>query len=114
MTLKKNDEYLSQQSRLKFAWVIGSGFVFRTDLTHQLYRGLDDAFDQDFLLWNLSIGKKVFAGDRGEISLGAFDLLNQNVSLTRNITETYSEDVQTNALGQYVKLSFKYDLRSFK
>ncbi|PHN04994.1 outer membrane beta-barrel protein [Flavilitoribacter nigricans] len=105
--------YFNQDTRLKFDWVLGSGFVFRTDLNHQFYDGLSDEFAQNYLLWNMSIGKKVLKGDRGEISLSVFDLLDQNNSLVRNVTETYLEDVQTNVLQQYVMLSFKYDIRSF-
>ena len=62
----------------------------------------------------MSIGKKFLNNDRGEISLGVFDLLGQNNNLTRLVTETYIEDVQTNVLQQYVMLSFKYDLRNFR
>ena len=109
-----NTQYFNQNTRLKFNAIIGSGFVFRTDLTHQWYTGLDETFDQNYLLWNMSIGKKVFKNDRGEISLSVFDLLDQNNSLTRNATETYIEDVQTNVLQQYFMLGFKYDLRHFR
>ncbi|MBY5958623.1 TonB-dependent receptor family protein [Membranicola marinus] len=107
-------DYFNQSTRLKFDWVLGNGIVFRTDATHQFYSGLDDSFDQNYLLWNMSIGKKLFKNDRGEISLGVFDLLNQNNSLTRQVTETFIEDVQTNVLQQYLMLSFKMDIRHFK
>ncbi len=109
-----NTNYLNQKTKLKFNLILGDGFVFRTDLTHDFYDGLADDFDSNYLLWNMSIGKKIFKNDRGEISLTVFDLLNQNNSLTRNITEVYAEDIQTNVLQQYAMLSFKYDLRNFK
>jgi hypothetical protein len=94
-------------------WILGDGFVFRTDMTHDYYDGLSEDFDQNYFLWNMSVGKKILKDDRGEISITVFDLLNQNNSLTRNITEVYTEDIQTNVLQQYVMLSFKYDLRHF-
>ena len=109
-----NSNYLNQKTKLKFNWILGNGIVFRTDLTHDFYDGLDEDFDSNYLLWNMSIGKKIFKNDRGEISLTVFDLLNQNNALTRNITEVYTEDIQTNVLQQYAMLSFKYDLRHFK
>ena len=109
-----NTDFFNQYTRLKFNWILWDGIVFRTDATHQFYSGLDDSFDQNYLLWNMSIGKKFLNNDRGEISLGVFDLLGQNNNLTRLVTETYIEDVQTNVLQQYVMLSFKYDLRNFR
>ena len=108
-----NTEYLSQNSRLKFNWIVVEGFVLRTDLTHTLYSGLSDNFNQNYWLWNLGIGKKILKNDRGEITLAINDLLNQNRNITRNVTETYVEDLQSNALRQFVMLSFTYNLRNF-
>jgi uncharacterized membrane protein YgcG len=109
-----NTEYYSQVSRLKFNWIIVEGFVLRTDLTHTLNNGLSDGFNQNFWLWNLAIGKKIFKNERGEIALAVNDLLGQNRSISRNITEAYIEDLQTNALQRFVMLSFTYNLRHFK
>jgi len=106
--------FYSQNSKLKFNWIIGKGIIFRTDLNHYFYDGLEEDFDQNYFLLNISIGKKLFKDDRGEISLVVFDALNQNNALTRNITETYTEDIQTNVLQQYFMLNFKYDVRHFR
>ena len=111
---ESNSNFFNQATKVKFNWIVGNGIIFRTDLTHQFYDGLEESFDQNYLLWNLSVGKKLFKDDRGEISLKVFDLLNQNNALTRNITETYTEDVQTNVLQQYVMVNFKFDLMAFK
>lgn len=108
-----NTEYLSQSSRLKFNWIIVEGFVLRTDLAHTLYSGLSDGFNQNYWLWNLAIGKKVFKNERGEIALAINDLLKQNRNITRNITETYIEDLRSNALQQFIMLSFTYNIRNF-
>jgi uncharacterized membrane protein YgcG len=111
---ESTSNFLSQNSKVKLNWIIGKGIIFRTDLNHFFYDGLAEDFDQNFLLWNISIGKKLFKDDRGEISLVVFDALNQNNALTRNITETYTEDLQTNVLQQYFMLNFKYDVRHFR
>lgn len=108
-----NTEYLSQNARIKFNWIIAEGIVLRTDLAHTLYSGLSDNFNQSFWLWHLGIGKKLFKNERGEITLAINDLLNQNRNITRNVTEAYIEDIQTNALQQFVMLSFTYNLRNF-
>lgn len=39
-----------------------------------------------------------------------FDLLKQNVSIQRNVTELYIEDAQTIVLQQYFMLRFNYRL----
>lgn len=108
-----NSEFLNMSSRFKFNWIIFEGFVLRSDLAHSLYSGLSDGFNQNFWLWNLAVGKKLFKNERGEIALAVNDLLKQNRNIQRTITETYTEDVQTNALQQFFMLSFTYNLRNF-
>ena len=61
----------------------------------------------------MSLGKKIFANQRGEISLMVYDLLGQNANVNRNITETFIEDIQTNVLQRYFMLSISYNLRRF-
>ncbi len=107
-----NSSYFSQVTRLKLGWIFGPGINFQTDLVYQFYRGLSAGYDQPYVLWNASLGKKLFAGQRGEIKLYAFDLLGQNRSIQRNVTEAYYEDVQTTILQRYVQLLFTYNIRS--
>ena len=87
--------------------------MLRTDLGHTLYSGLSDDFNQNYWLWNLAIGKKLFKNERGEIALAINDVLNQNRNIQRTVTEVYTEDVQTNALQRFIMLSFTYNLRNF-
>jgi hypothetical protein len=61
----------------------------------------------------MSLGKKIFKNQRGEVSILVYDLLNQNANIRRNITETFIEDIQTNVLQQYFMLSFTYNIRRF-
>ncbi|MDJ0365464.1 TonB-dependent receptor [Hymenobacter sp. H14-R3] len=113
-TLSKqlNNNYFSQLTRLKFSWIVGPGISFQTDVAHQLYRGLSSAYNQNYVLWNASIGKKLFPGQRGEIKLYAFDILKQNRAIQRNVNVAYYEDVQTTVLQQYLMLLFTYNIRS--
>lgn len=108
-----NSDYLTQRSRIKLDWILVEGFVLRTNLSHLLNRGLSDSFNQNFWLWNLGIGKKLFKNERGELTLSVNDLLNQNRNISRTVTETYIEDNLTNALTRYFMLTFTYNLRHF-
>ncbi|MGB3463941.1 MAG: TonB-dependent receptor [Cyclobacteriaceae bacterium] len=108
-----NDNYLTQTSQLNLNWIFHKGLVFRSDISHQLYSGLSEDFNQDFFLWNMSVGKKILKEQRGEIRLDIFDLLNQNNNISRTTTETYIEDVINQAIRQYFMLSFTYNIRDF-
>ncbi len=108
-----NSQYFNQFSQLKFNWIFGKGIVFQTDFQHQYYTGLLDDPDQNYLLWNVGFGKKIFKNQRGDIRLVIFDILNQNRNISRNVTDIYIEDKETQALQRYVMLTFTYQLRHF-
>ncbi|MBN3518499.1 TonB-dependent receptor [Algoriphagus lutimaris] len=108
-----NNKYFNQRTRLNFSWIIWEGFVYRMDLNHQINSGLSEGFDNNFLLMNMSIGKKVFNNQRGEISLNVYDMLGQNTSVRRNVTDVYIEDVQNNVLQRYFMVTFSFNIRRF-
>ncbi|MEB2777624.1 outer membrane beta-barrel protein [Algoriphagus sp. D3-2-R+10] len=108
-----NNKYYNQRSRLNLSWIIWEGFIYRLDVNHQLNSGLSEGFDANVVLMNMSIGKKVFANQRGEISLNVYDLLGQNRSVYRNVTDAYVEDGQNNVMQRYFMLSFSYNIRHF-
>ncbi len=108
-----NDKYWTQSSRVRLNAILPAGLVIRTDLTQQVFTGLADSFNETYYLWNVGIGKKVFKNQRGEFTLSIADLLNQNQSISRNVTETYIQDIQTNVLQRYVMLSFTYHFKNF-
>jgi hypothetical protein len=107
-----NNNFFNQNTSLRFNWIFWKGLVYRTELNHQLYTGLSEGYNQDYLLWNMSISKKVL-DNKGEISLSVNDLLKQNISIQRNITELYVEDVQSMVLQRYFMLTFTWNIRNF-
>ena len=110
----QNNNYLQQTGSARGNLQRKSGWVFSTELSYTGFSGLDADFRQNFLLWNAGIGYKFLKDQKGEFRLTAFDLLGQNNSLNRSVTETYVEDVQTRVLQRYIMLNFTYNIRKFK
>ncbi|HAA20788.1 MAG TPA: hypothetical protein DCP28_19255 [Cytophagales bacterium] len=109
-----NNTLINQLSSVRFNWAITDGIIYRTQFSHNYYDGLSDELEQQQIaLWNMSLGYRFLKDRRGELSLEVFDLLNQNASLQRNVTDIYIEDVQTNALQRFFMLTFTYNLRAF-
>lgn len=108
-----DNQFYNQNIRFNFNWIIWEGIVYRMDVSHQVNKGLSDGFDNNFTLVNMSIGKKIFRNQRGEISINAYDLFEQNNNIRRNISESFIEDVQTNVLQRYFMLTFTYNIRRF-
>ncbi len=108
-----NNNYFSQTTGSRFSFIFLNNWVVRSDISHWMYRGLGDGFNQDFVLWNMNFGRKLFNNNLGEITFSVFDLLNQNDNIIRNVSDTYLEDLRTNQLTRYFMLTFTYNLRNF-
>ena len=106
-----NNAYYNHTAAIKLNLIFWEGMVFRNEMNNALTSGLSGGFNKNILLWNVNLGKKLFANQRGELTLGAIDLLNQNKSVNRTVTETYIEDSQNNVLGRYLMLTFTYTVR---
>jgi hypothetical protein len=105
-----NSIFLNQQFEGRLNLILPGDWTFRSSIINQSFSGLGDGFNQNYWLWNGSIGKKFLKDNKGELSLVVFDLLKQNVSIQRNVTELYIEDAQTIVLQQYFMLRFNYRL----
>ena len=108
-----DNNQFTQRTNFRFYWKFLEKVVYQTNVAHQYNNDVNEGIDNNALIWNMSLGMKFLKDDRGQISLTAHDLLNQNQSLNRITTTTYFEDVKTNALQRYFMLSFQYDLRFF-
>ncbi len=108
-----NSDYFSQESRFRFNWIFWKGFLIQTELNHTYNSGLSAGYNQNYLLWNLALGKKLFK-ERGELKLFVYDLLDQNKSITRTVSDSYIEDSRTEVLQRYFMLSFTYSIKNIR
>ena len=108
-----NNNYFVQSAGITANLLSKKGLFFQNDLSNQYYKGLSDGFNQNYWLWNVAIGQKFLKNQAGELKLSVFDLLKQNKSITRNVTESYIEDVRNQVLQQYFMLTFSYKLKNF-
>jgi hypothetical protein len=106
-------KYVNQSAGAQVNLLSKKGWFVQNDISGNANSGLAAGFNQSFWLWNAAIGKKILKGQSGEIKLSVFDLLKQNQSITRSVTDTYIQDVQTQVLRQYFMLTFTYKLKNF-
>ena len=90
-----------------------NGWLLQTDATNQYYTAYSGTPAQNYTLWNMAVGKKLGKARKADIRLSVFDLLGQNQSIVRNVTETYIESQTTQVLQRYYMLTFTYNLRTF-
>lgn len=88
-----------------------NGFVFNQSLSEQIIRGMGENYNQDYLIWNVSVGRKIFKKKTGQVSIHVNDILDQNRDLSRTVSNISVVDKQTNTIGRYGLISFTYTLR---
>jgi hypothetical protein len=113
ITKVTTNNYFNHLGSVQFNLLNKRGWFLQNDLSNRLYSGYGTGVDQNYWLWNLAAGKKFLKNRKGELKVSVFDLLKQNVSITRDITESYIEDVTNRVLTRYFMLTFTYNLRNF-
>jgi hypothetical protein len=108
-----DNTYYLQTTGVRFSFIFLEHWVWRSDISYLMYRGLGEDFNQDYALWNMNVGRKFLKNNLGELTLSVFDLLKQNDSIIRNVSGNYVEDLRTNALTRFFMLTFTYNLRNF-
>ena len=111
LTTNNRGDYFTHSLGLRFNAVVGPGVVVREEVNHNLQSGVPAAYGQNVVLWNSTLGKKLLKGDKGEIRLTATDVLEQDRSVSRSVTETYVQDSRDRALGRYLQAVFTYTFR---
>lgn len=114
LSTSANTNFFSQNTSARVNLVFLKGTVFNSTVSYQYNNGLSDGFNQNFWLWNMSLGKRIFEDQAGEIKLSVFDQLGQNQSISRTSNEVFVEDTRTLVLQRYYMLTFSYRLRQFK
>jgi hypothetical protein len=103
------------------SWVLASdarvdfpkGIIFRYDVQRTLNNGLASGVNSNITLLNSSLEKTIFKKKNGFIKLSGFDILNQNKSITRQVTGSNITDTRTNRLTRYFMLTFTYRFNRF-
>lgn len=112
LIVAQNNNFFINTSTVKANLMPNNSWVFSTDIAYTNFKGIGGSFNQDYFLCNAGLGYRFFK-KMAEVRLSVFDLLNQNASINRTITETYVEDNRSNVLQRYFMLTLTYNIRRF-
>src|SRR5699024_2286152 len=109
---QRDQDYINHDVGLRITSYWPEDFIFGNDITYSHVGNTAPGFDNDYVLWNMSLGYKLL-GDDGIVKVKVFDLLNQNVSTMRSTGQDFIQDRQRLVLKRYMMLSFTYKLSKF-
>ena len=108
------NKYFSHTANASMKFILPWNLTFTASAAYSQYLGITNDYNEDYLLCNLWLGKKVFKNKRGEIMVGVNDLLNQNsVAFSRTTGSGYTQNTTNLSMGRYYMLQFTYNLRIF-
>ncbi|HJS53573.1 MAG TPA: TonB-dependent receptor, partial [Chitinophagaceae bacterium] len=108
-----NTKYFSHAYSADFTYRLENRCYFLTDLDYYINGGRTEGFNEDVLLWNLSVAKKFFQTNTAEIKFTIYDILKQNKGINRIIGENYFEDIRANVVPRFFMLSISFNLNRF-
>ena len=107
------NRYFNHTAQGNMKFVLPLGFTFTGSLAYTQYLGFTNNYNDDYLLCNLYIGKKVFRNKRGEVMVGVNDLFNQNKAFSRSTGSGWTQNATNSVIGRYYMVQFTYNLRRF-
>jgi hypothetical protein len=107
-----NNKYFMHRASAQAKAVLPLGFTLTGSCLFTQYFGITNGYKDHFTLINLWVGKKILK-NLGEIQVGVNDLLNQNISFSRNLSTGYSQVRYNSMLGRHFLVRFTYNLRHF-
>ena len=107
------NEYFNHTASGTLKWVFWKGFTFTAAVTYNQYIGFTNDYNEDYLLCNVYLGKKLFKNKQGELLIGVNDLLNQNTAFARTVGSGFTQNSWNSVIGRYFTVQFNYNLRYF-
>lgn len=89
------------------------GFTLNSDLTYSGNHGYSANYENNQWLWDVSVSYQFLRNKAATIAVKAYDLLQQKLSISRNITANYLQDQEYNTLNRYFLVTFSYRFNSF-
>ena len=109
----QNANYITQSFSVEATYYSKSGWMFATQFDYTYSGNRTAGYNTSVPLLNPYIAKQFLKNKAGELKLSVFDLLNQNTSVSRTISNNTITDSRTNTLTRYAQLTFTYNLRRF-
>jgi hypothetical protein len=85
--------------------------VLNQSFNYAINTGRAEGFNTAIPIWNASFSKFFLKNKRAEIKMSAFDLLNKNIGISRNVSQNQIVDRSYNVISQYFLLTFTYSLQ---
>ena len=107
-----SSKYFSQTNSLSMYWNFVKNFILKTNTNFVNKNNISTNDIENSWLLDIGISSKIFKNKRGEISLVAYDILNQTSERNHRVSDLYTTDSYSKKLNKFYMLSFTYKIRN--
>jgi hypothetical protein len=105
--------FFNQEFYGDFTWNITPKWVVGSSMNYYIYSGVAFA-QQSVPVWKASLSRFFLPGNKLQVKLYAFDILNLNSGVNRTSDLNYVQEETFRTVGRYVMLSAAYNILGFK
>ena len=106
-----NTNFLTKVFSAEMNNYLPKNFLLNQSFTYTINSGRAAGFNTSIPIWNASFSKFFMKNKKAELRVSAFDLLNKNAGISRNVSQNQIVDQQYNVINQYFLVSFVYSLQ---
>jgi len=106
-----NTNYLTRVYGADVTNYLPFDIVLNQSFNYTINEGRAAGYNTAVPIWNASFSKFFMKNKRAEIKISAFDILDRNVGVSRNVSQNQIVDQSYNVINQYFIIGFTYSLQ---
>ena len=106
-----NTNYLTRVYGADVTNYLPFNIVLNQSLNYTINEGRAAGYNTSVPIWNASFSKFFMKNKRAEIKISAFDILNKNLGVSRNVSQNQIVDQSYNVINQYFLIGFTYSIQ---
>lgn len=110
----QNQNIINQNHRVTASFKLAKSLYFNGNYNHQFYKNERFGENTDIPIINISLNKQFLPGNKGEIRIAAYDILNKNQIYNLSASSNTVSQSNTVALARYFMVSFSYNIKGMK
>lgn len=107
-----NQPYFTHNYNVNFAWDIFWNITLATEARYVIQSQRSDGFNLNYFIWDVSVKKNFLKDENLVLELRANDLLNQNITASRNIQTNIIVDNRTQIISRYFLVKLTYNFKN--
>lgn len=101
LNTSSNQPYSSYSLDADLDWTLPFRLRLKSDITYTVNSQRTAGYDLNYFIWNASLMRSFLKTENLSVGIEAYDILNQNISATRNVTDNIITDSKTNIITRF-------------